>query len=85
MMINAFNCGAKMFMADFEDASAPSFANMIEGQINMMDYARHVLTLETEKKSYRLNEQTATLLVRPRGWHLEEQGITVDGKSMSAS
>ena len=85
MMINAFNCGAKMFMADFEDASAPSFANMIEGQINMMDYARHALTLETEKKSYSLNEQTATLLVRPRGWHLEEQGITVDGKPMSAS
>lgn len=85
MMINAFNCGAKMFMADFEDASSPTFANMIEGQINMRDYARNALTLKTDKKSYALNDETATLLVRPRGWHLEENGITVDGKPMSAS
>ena len=85
MMINALNCGAKMFMADFEDASSPTFANMIEGQINMFDYARGDLSLTTEKKSYALNEQTATMLVRPRGWHLEEAGITVDGKPMSAS
>ena len=85
MMINAFNCGAKIFMADFEDASSPVFGNMIEGQINMMDYARGVLTMKTDKKSYALNDETATLLVRPRGWHLEENGITVDGKPMSAS
>lgn len=85
MMINALNCGAKMFMADFEDASSPTFANMIEGQINMRDYARGQLSLTTEKKSYTLNEDTATMLVRPRGWHLEEAGITVDGKPMSAS
>lgn len=85
MMINALNSGAKMFMADFEDASSPTFANMIEGQINMFDYARRDLSLTTEKKSYSLNEQTATMLVRPRGWHLEEAGITVDGKPMSAS
>ena len=85
MMINALNCGAKMFMADFEDASSPTFANMIEGQINMFDYARGDLSLTTEKKSYALNAETATMLVRPRGWHLEEAGITVDGKPMSAS
>ncbi|MEP6343609.1 MAG: malate synthase A [Maricaulaceae bacterium] len=85
MMINALNSGAKMFMADFEDASSPTFANMIEGQINMYDYARNVLSLKTEKKSYTLNETTATMLVRPRGWHLEEAGITVDGHPMSAS
>jgi len=85
MMINALNSGAKMFMADFEDASSPTFANMIEGQINMRDYARGELTLKTEKKSYRLNDETATMLVRPRGWHLEDKNITVDGQPMSAS
>jgi len=85
MMINALNSGAKMFMADFEDASSPTFANMIEGQINMRDYARGTLSLKTEKKSYKLGKDTATMLVRPRGWHLEEAGITVDGKPMSAS
>jgi len=85
MMINALNSGAKMFMADFEDASSPTFANMIEGQINMRDYARETLSLKTEKKSYKLGKDTATMLVRPRGWHLEEAGITVDGKPMSAS
>ncbi len=85
MMINALNCGAKVFMADFEDASSPTFANMIEGQINMRDYARGTLSLKTEKKSYELAETTATLMVRPRGWHLVENGITVDGRPMSAS
>ncbi len=85
MMINALNSGAKMFMCDFEDASSPTFANMIEGQINMHDYARGELSLKTEKKSYALGAETATMLVRPRGWHLEENGITVDGKPMSAS
>lgn len=85
MMINALNCGAKMFMADFEDASSPTFANMIAGQINMRDYARGQLTLETEAKSYRLNDQTATMLVRPRGLHLEDKNITVDDRPMSAS
>lgn len=85
MMINALNSGAKMFMCDFEDASSPTFANMIEGQINMRDYARGTLELKTDRKDYILNEETATMLVRPRGWHLEEAGITVDGKPMSAS
>ena len=85
MMINALNSGARMFMADFEDASSPTFANMIAGQVNMMDYARGGLSLETEKKSYRLGEDTATMLVRPRGWHLEERNVTVDGRAVSAS
>lgn len=85
MMINALNSGAKMFMADFEDASSPTFANMINGQINMRDYARKALALKTDKKSYALNAETATMLVRPRGWHLEENNILVDGKPMSAS
>ena len=87
MMINALNSGAKMFMADFEDASSPTFANMMEGQINMIDYANNALAFDdpASGKSYRLNDDTATLLVRPRGWHLEEANITVDGMAMSAS
>jgi len=85
MMINALNSGAKMFMADFEDASSPTFDNMMNGQQNMRDYARQTLSLTTEKKTYALNEDTATMLVRPRGWHLEERHITVDGQPMSAS
>lgn len=85
MMINALNCGAKMFMADFEDASAPTFANMVEGQINMYDYARGTLKHSANGKDYTLNADTATMLVRPRGWHLEEANVTVDGRPMSAS
>lgn len=85
MMINALNSGAKMFMADFEDASSPTFANMLDGQANMQDFARGTLSLKTEKKSYTLGEKTATMLVRPRGWHLEEANITVDDQPMSGS
>ena len=87
MMINALNCGAKMFMADFEDASSPTFSNMMDGQVNMQDYAAGTLELhdETRGKSYTLNDNIATLIVRPRGWHLEDANITVDGLPMSAS
>lgn len=87
MMINALNSGAKMFMADFEDASSPTFANMVEGQANMLDYAKGELAFDDEArgKSYRLNDETATMLVRPRGWHLEESHVTVDGNPISAS
>ena len=87
MMINALNSGAKMFMADFEDATSPTFDNLIEGQINMYDYARNALAHrdEIKGKDYRLNDETATMLVRPRGWHLEEHNVTVDGRPMSAS
>lgn len=87
MMINALNSGARMFMADFEDASSPTFSNMVEGQANMIDYADGQLAFDDEArgKSYRLNDETATMLVRPRGWHLEEAHVTVDGNPMSAS
>lgn len=87
MMINALNSGARMFMADFEDASSPTIANMLDGQQNMHDYARGSLSFtdDARGKSYTLNEETATMLVRPRGWHLEERQITVDGRPMSGS
>lgn len=87
MMINALNSGAKMFMADFEDASSPTFDNMVEGQANMIDYADGNLAFDDEArgKSYRLNDETATMIVRPRGWHLEEAHVTVDGNPISAS
>ena len=87
MMINALNSGAKMFMADFEDANSPTWDNVIEGQINMHDFARDQLnfTDAARGKNYRLNDEIATMLVRPRGWHLEEAHITVDGRPMSAS
>ena len=87
MMINALNSGAKMFMADFEDASSPTFENMMAGQANMQDYANGTLSFtdEAKGKSYELNDEIATMLVRPRGWHLEEYNILVDGQPMSAS
>ncbi|MGB3454778.1 MAG: malate synthase A [Litorimonas sp.] len=85
MMINALNSGATHFMADFEDASSPTFANMIDGQANMIDYTADALTLSTPKKSYAVGDDPATLLVRPRGWHLEERNVTVDGQPISAS
>ncbi len=85
MIINALNSGAKVFMADFEDASSPSWANMVAGQQNLADAVRRTIALEQGGKSYRLNEQTATLLVRPRGWHLPEKHMTVDGEIVSGS
>ncbi|MGA0849338.1 MAG: malate synthase, partial [Chthoniobacterales bacterium] len=83
MVINALNSGAKVFMADFEDASSPTWANMIAGQVNMMDAVRRTITFEGGGKSYKLNDKTATLLVRPRGWHLDEKHFLVDGERMS--
>lgn len=87
MMINALNCGAKMFMADFEDASSPTFANMIDGQVNMQDFARGKLayTDPSSGKSYSLNDRVAVMIVRPRGWHMEEAHVLVDGRAISAS
>lgn len=87
MMINALNSGAKIFMADFEDASSPTFENMLDGQLNMQDYAKGELAFDDEVKgkSYRLNGQTAAMIVRPRGWHLEEAHISVDDAPVSAS
>ena len=80
MIINALNSGASCFMADFEDSNAPSFANVIEGQINLRDAIRRNISLEQGGKRYALNETTATLLVRPRGLHLSEKHIRVDGE-----
>lgn len=85
MMINALNSGAKVFMADFEDATAPTWDNLIEGQVNLVDAYRRTLELKTDSKHYTLGENTATLVVRPRGWHLDEKHFLVDGRPMSAS
>ncbi len=86
MIINALNSGAKMFMADFEDSNAPTWANVIEGQINLKDAInRNIDYTAPNGKVYKLNDEIATLLVRPRGWHLEEKNIGVDGEAMSAS
>ncbi|WP_286829964.1 MULTISPECIES: malate synthase A [Kordiimonas] len=87
MMINAFNSGANVFMTDFEDASSPTWENMIDGQINLMDYARGRLEFTDPKsgKEYRMNEQTATLKVRPRGLHMTEVHAELNGQPISAS
>ena len=85
MVINALNSGAKMFMADFEDSNSPTWQNCIEGQVNLTDALERTIELDTGEKQYRLNEETATLLVRPRGWHLEERHFEVDGAPISAS
>lgn len=86
MIINALNSGAKMFMADFEDSNSPFWSNNIEGQINLRDAICKTITFKNEAgKTYQLNEQIATLLVRPRGWHLNEKHVMVDGEEMSGS
>ena len=85
MMINALNSGARVFMADLEDALSPTWANVVGGQAALREAARRSLELSTPDKTYRLLEPTATLLVRPRGWHLEEQHVLVDGAPVSAS
>jgi malate synthase len=83
MVINALNCGASTFMADFEDANCPTWFNMIDGQINLRDAVRRSITLEQGGKHYRLNEKTAVLLPRPRGWHLDEKHVLVDGEPVA--
>lgn len=86
MIINALNSGAKTFMADFEDSTTPTWANLIDGQINLRDAVRGTISFTSpEGKHYALNAQRAVLLVRPRGWHLPEAHITQDGDSISAS
>ncbi len=86
MIINALNSGAKMFMADFEDSNSPFWANNIDGQINLRDAIRRTISFKNEAgKEYKLNEKTAVLLVRPRGWHLPEKHVLVDGEVMSGS
>jgi len=83
MIINAFNSGADSYMTDFEDSNAPSWTNQIQGQINLKRAIRRDLTLQQGEKTYRLNEKIATLQVRPRGWHLDEKHVTIDGKRIS--
>jgi malate synthase len=86
MVINALNSGAKVFMADFEDSLSPTWPNVIGGQASLQDAVRATLTFTSaEGKSYALGDTLATLVVRPRGWHLVERHVTVDGAPMSAS
>jgi malate synthase len=85
MMINALNSGAKVFMADFEDANSPSWENVVDGQRNVRDAVRGTIELDTGEKQYRLNDETATLMIRPRGWHLLERHHEVDGQAVSGS
>ncbi len=85
MMINALNSGARVFMADLEDANSPTWGNVVTGQVNLADAVRGTIEITAPDKSYRLADQTATLVVRPRGWHLPERHLTVDGDPISAS
>ncbi len=85
MVINALNSGASVFMADFEDANSPTWQNCVDGQANVRDAARRTISLDTGEKSYTLGDDIATLVVRPRGWHLVEKHATLDGSPVSAS
>ena len=85
MLINALNSGARVFMADFEDATSPTWGNLLQGQVNLSAAIRRTLTFATEAKTYALNHSLATLVVRARGWHLPEKHVLVDGEPMSAS
>jgi malate synthase len=86
MMINAFNSGADVFMADFEDALSPTWSNIVQGHLNLMEAVRRKLAFTSpEGKAYKLNEKIATLLVRPRGWHLPEKHLRVDGKTIAGA
>jgi malate synthase len=86
MIINALNSGASVFMADFEDANTPSWDNNIQGHLNLRDAIRRKIDYVTpEGKAYRLQEKTATLFVRPRGWHLPEKHVTIDGRPISGA
>src|SRR6266481_4699520 len=84
MIINALNSGASVFMADFEDANTPSWDNNIQGHLNLRDAIRRKIDFVTpEGKPYQLQEKTATLFVRPRGWHLPEKHVSIDGQPIS--
>jgi malate synthase len=87
MVINALNSGARVFMADFEDSNTPTWSNLIQGQCNLRDAIRRTITYKdpTTGKDYSLNKDTAVLLVRPRGWHLPESHLLVDGEPISGS
>jgi malate synthase len=83
MIINALNSGADAYMTDFEDSNSPNWDNQISGQINLVDAIRRRISLEQGGKTYRLNDKVATLVVRPRGWHLDEKHVFVDGERVS--
>jgi malate synthase len=85
MVINALNSGARVFMADFEDANSPTWSNNVEGQLNLRDANAGTISLDTGEKTYELGEDSAVLLVRPRGWHLPERHVLVDGGAVSGS
>jgi len=85
MIINALNSGASVFMADFEDSNTPLWSNQINGQINLYDAVRKTITLTSGGKNYQLGDKIATLFVRPRGWHLDEKHVLIDGQPISAS
>ena len=86
MIINALNSGARVFMADFEDSTSPTWQNLLNGQVNLRDAVNESIEFTNEVgKVYRLQEETATLMVRPRGWHLDEKNVRVDGRPVSAS
>ncbi|MEZ5833531.1 MAG: malate synthase A [Dongiaceae bacterium] len=87
MVINALNSGASCYMADFEDSTTPTWANQLDGQRNLVDAVRRQIAFDDpgSGKAYRLNEKTAVLLVRPRGWHLPEKHVVIDGKPMSGA
>ncbi len=85
MVINALNSGARVFMADFEDSNSPTWHNMVDGQLNLMDAIRRRIDFtNVAGKEYTLDAEVATLMVRPRGWHLDERNVTVDGEAISA-
>ncbi|HMM54783.1 MAG TPA: malate synthase A [Candidatus Desulfobacillus sp.] len=83
MIINAFNSGADSYMTDFEDSNSPNWFNQVQGQVNLKDAIRRAISLESGGKTYKLNDQIATLQIRPRGWHLDEKHVTVDGQRVS--
>jgi malate synthase len=85
MVINAFNSGARTYMADFEDANSPTWENVVGGQQNLTDAIERTISVDAGEKSYALNDEVAVLLVRPRGWHLLERHVEVDGRPVSAS
>ena len=85
MVINALNSGARGFMADFEDANSPTWSNMVGGQVNLTDAVRGAIEHEENGKQYELGDEPATLLVRPRGWHLPERHLTVDGEPVAGA
>src|SRR4030081_1084380 len=86
MLINALNSGADVYMADFEDANTPTWENMVEGQVNLIDAIERTISFQNpDGRIYRLQDKTATLLVRPRGWHLPEKHVLVDGTPVAGA